>query len=45
LCREGLRRAKVWLQLKLARDAKNSKKGCCRYVSQKRRVKKSVPPR
>jgi len=44
LCRDGVRRTKVWLELNLARDAKNNKKGFCRYVSQKRKVKESVPP-
>ena len=38
------RRAKVRLKLNLARDAKNNKKGFYRYVSQKRKVKESVPP-
>ncbi|KAK4828824.1 hypothetical protein QYF61_000881 [Mycteria americana] len=43
LCRDGVRKAKVWLELNLARDAKNNKKGFYRYVSQKRKVKESVP--
>jgi len=33
----------VRLKLNLARDAKNNKKGFYRYVSQKRKVKESVP--
>jgi len=44
LCRDEVRRAKVQLELNLARDAKNNKKGCYRYVNQKRKVKESVPP-
>jgi len=44
LCRDGLRKAKVQLGLDLARDVKNNKKGFYRYVSQKRKVKESVPP-
>jgi len=44
LCRDGIRKAKVWLELNLARDAKNNKKGFYRYVSQKRKVKERVPP-
>ncbi|KFQ67578.1 hypothetical protein N335_10393, partial [Phaethon lepturus] len=44
LCRDGVRRAKVQLELNLTRDAKNKKKGFCRYVSQKRKVKESVTP-
>ena len=39
LCRNGVRKAKVRLELNLARDAKNDKKGFYRYVSQKRKVK------
>ncbi|KFQ65375.1 hypothetical protein N334_04245, partial [Pelecanus crispus] len=44
LCRDGVRKAKAQLELNLARDAKNNKKGFYRYVSQKRKVKESVPP-
>ncbi|PKU32216.1 rna-directed dna polymerase from mobile element jockey-like [Limosa lapponica baueri] len=43
LCRDGVRKAKAWLELHLARDTKN-KKGFYRYVSQKRKVKESVYP-
>ena len=42
MCREGVRRAKVQLELSLARHAKNNQKGFCRYVSQKRKVKKKA---
>jgi len=41
---DGVRRAKVWLELNLATDAKNNKKGFYRYVNQKRKVKESVFP-
>ncbi|KFR03253.1 hypothetical protein N306_07323, partial [Opisthocomus hoazin] len=44
LCRDGVRKAKAQLELNLARDAKNNKKGFYRYVSQKKMVKESVPP-
>ncbi|KAK4833041.1 LOW QUALITY PROTEIN: hypothetical protein QYF61_027543 [Mycteria americana] len=44
LCRDGVGKAKAQLELNLARDAKNNKKGFYRYVSQKRKVKESVPP-
>ncbi|KAK4829113.1 hypothetical protein QYF61_002151 [Mycteria americana] len=44
LCRDGVRKAKAWLEMNLARDAKNNKKGFYRYVSQKRKVKENVPP-
>jgi len=49
LCRDEVRRAKVLLELNLARDVKNDKKGFYRYVSQQRKVKESIhtppPPR
>ena len=32
------------MELDLAKDAEKSKKGFYRYVSQKRKVKESVPP-
>ena len=35
----------MWLELNLAWDAENNQKGFYRYVNQKRKVKKSVPPR
>jgi len=44
LCRGGIRKAKARMQLNLARDAKNNKKGFYRYVSQKRKLKESVAP-
>jgi len=44
VCRDELRRAKAQLEMNLARDAKNNKKGFYRYVSQKRKVKESVTP-
>ena len=43
LCRDGVRKAKAQLELNLARDTKNNKKGFHRYVSQKRKVKESAP--
>ncbi|KFU97058.1 hypothetical protein N339_06908, partial [Pterocles gutturalis] len=43
LCRDGVRKAKAQLELNMARDAKNNKKGFCGYVNQKRKVKESVP--
>ncbi|KFW02563.1 hypothetical protein N327_13593, partial [Fulmarus glacialis] len=42
LCRDRVRKAKAWLELNLARNAKNNEKGFYRYVSQKRSVKESV---
>jgi len=45
LCRDEVRRAKAQLEPNLASDAKNNKKGFYRYVSQKKKVKESVPLR
>jgi len=42
LCRDEVRRAKAQLELNLARNAKNNK-GFYMYVSQKRKVKESIP--
>ena len=45
LCRDGARRAKAQLELNLARDAKNNKKGFYRHVNRKRKVKETIPLR
>ena len=42
MCRDGIRNAKVQMELKLARDVKNNK-GFLRYTGQKRQAKESVP--
>jgi len=44
LYRGEVRRAKMQLELNLARDAKNNKKGFYRYVNQKKKLKESLPP-
>ncbi|KFW11305.1 hypothetical protein N327_10989, partial [Fulmarus glacialis] len=44
LRRDGVRKAKAWLELNLAGDAKGNKKGFYRYVSQKKKVKESIAP-
>jgi len=44
-CRSGVSKAKVQLELNLTRGTKNNQKGFCRYVSQKRKVSESVPPK
>ncbi|KFQ68276.1 hypothetical protein N335_06719, partial [Phaethon lepturus] len=44
LSRDGVRKAEAQLELSLAREEKNTKKGFYRHVSQKREVKESVPP-
>ena len=41
---DEVRRAKVRLELNLAKDAKNNKKSFYRYVSQKKKVKERVLP-
>jgi len=43
LCGDGVRRAKVQLELSLAKNVKN-KKGFSMCISQKRKVKDSAPP-
>jgi len=43
-CKDGVRKARVQLEVNLARDTKNNKKGFYRYISQKRKVKESIPP-
>lgn len=40
--RDGVRRAKVKLELNLAKDVKNNKRGIYKYVNQKRKVKQSA---
>jgi len=44
LCTDGIRKAKAWMEVNLARDAKHNKKGFYRYVKQKRKVKECVRP-
>jgi len=39
LCRDEVRKAKVRMELNLARGVKNNKKGFYRYVNQKRKIK------
>ncbi|KFQ53833.1 hypothetical protein N334_03108, partial [Pelecanus crispus] len=42
-CRDEVRKAKARMDLNLARDVKNNKKGFYRYINQKRKVKESIP--
>ena len=44
MCRDEIRKAKAQLELNLARDAKNNKKGFYTYVGQKRKIKENVSP-
>jgi len=43
-CSDATRKAKAHLQLKLARDVKNNKKGFFNYITSKRKTRKSVGP-
>jgi len=45
LHRDEVKRATAQLELNLTRDDKNNKKSFYRYVSQKRKIKESVPSR
>ena len=39
-CREAMRKAKAHLELNLARDVKDNKKGFFKYISSKRKTRK-----
>jgi len=41
-CRDATRKAKAHLELKLARDVKNNKKGFLKYISSKRKTRDNV---
>ena len=41
-CREGIREAKARLELNLARDIKNNKKGFFGYIGQRRKTKETI---
>jgi len=43
-CRDVTRKAKAHLELKLARDVKNNKKGFFNYISSKRKAMDNVGP-
>ena len=43
-CRDAMRKAKAHLELKLARDVKNNKKGFFNYISSKRKARDNVGP-
>jgi len=43
-CRDAMRKAKIHLELKLARDVKNNKKGFFNYISSKRKTRDNVGP-
>jgi len=44
MCRNEIRKAKAQMELNLARDVKNNKKGFYSYIGQKRQAKERVPP-
>lgn len=44
MCREGIKKAKVHIELNLVRGVKNNKKGFYGYIGQKRQTKKCVLP-
>ncbi|GAB0205781.1 mitochondrial enolase superfamily member 1 [Grus japonensis] len=43
-CRDATRKAKAHLELKLARDVKDNKKGFFKYISSKRKTRENVDP-
>jgi len=43
-CRDATRKAKAHLELKLARDVKNNKKGFFNYINSKRKARDNVGP-
>jgi len=40
ICREGIRKAKVQMELNLEKDVKHNRKGLYRYIGQKRQTKR-----
>jgi len=44
MCRDGIRKAKAWMELFFSRDARNNRKRSYRYIAQESKAKESVPP-
>ena len=44
MCRDRIRKANALVELNLARDVKDNKKGFYRYIDRRRHSKESVPP-
>ena len=44
MCRDRIRKAKALVELNLARDVKDNKKGFYRYIGRRRQAKESVSP-
>ena len=43
MCRDRIRKAKAQMELNLARDVKDNKKGFYRYIGRRRQAKESSP--
>jgi len=43
MCRDRIRKAKTKMELNLARDVKDNKKGFYRYIGRRRQAKESIP--
>ena len=43
MCRDRIRKAKAQMELNLARDVKDNKKGFYWYIGRRRQVKESAP--
>lgn len=43
-CKDKIRKAKVQMELNIARDLKNNKKGFYKYIGRKKQTKDNVPP-
>ena len=44
VCRDRIRKANAQVELNLARDVKDNKKGFYRYIGRRRQAKESAPP-
>ena len=44
VCRDRIRKASAQVELNLARDVKDNKKGFYRYIGRRRQAKESVSP-
>ena len=44
MCRDRIRKAKALVELNLARDVKDNKKGFYRYIGRRRQAKEGAPP-
>ena len=44
MCKDRIRKAKAQMEMNLARDVKDNKKGFYRYIGRRRQAKESVLP-